>query len=184
MKPSFLQNTIGLLWPPLAPVLSEEELSADGWWWRMTCVLSVIPVAAALHHAVCYYQRCMFQPFSSSYEVTWSVAWEWLKHDPSVPWAILAAILIHRVGRRIRAVKILMAPLFISFAPLSLWVWDIFFLDRPICRMFHDGRLEVWKGFPVRGWHFYVLGVCLYIAFAVYLLLQYYRSRAQASPKA
>lgn len=179
MARSFLKDTVGLFWPPLAPVADDEDLSSNAGWWAATCVLSVIPAAAILHHSVCYCERCMFQPFSTGYEMTWAVVWGWLKQDPSLPWAMIAAFLVHRVGRRLRQVKILVAPVFLSFLPVSVWVWDLFFLGRPICQRFHDGRFELWEGFPIRGWHFYVLGICLYIAFTVYLFLRYYASRAR-----
>ena len=160
----------------MAPVVSDDELATNGAWWVGTCMLDVIPIAAVLHHAVCYPQCCMLQPFSMSYEVTGPVLWRWLTHDPSLPWAIIAAFIVYRVGRRIHGLKILVAPLFLSFLLVSLWVWDLLVLGRPICRGFHDGRYELWEDFPVRGWHFYVFGICIHIAFTVYLLLLYYRS--------
>lgn len=176
MKVFFLKNIVGIFWPPFAPVMSDEDLASNPFWWAATCVLSVSPIAAVLHHALFYYQQCMLNPFSTSYQVTWPVLRDWLKYDPSLPWAIIAAFVIYRVGRRFVRLKILLAPLLISFSLLSLWVWDIFILNRPICRHLHDGRFEIWRGFPLRGRHFYVLGVCLYIAFLIYLVLQYRKS--------
>ena len=179
MKRNFITDTIGLFWPPLAPVTSEENLASNQGWWAVTCALSVIPVTAMLHHGVCYYHQCMFGPFSTGDEFTWPVVWNWLRHDPSLPWAVIAALIAHTMGRRFAAVKIVVAPLFLSFLLVSLWVWDIFFLHWPMARHFHNERFELWQEFPLKGRHFYVLGACLHIAFTVYLLLHYMRSRAE-----
>jgi hypothetical protein len=121
----------------------------------------------------------MLNPFSTSYDVTWPVVWEWIKHDPALPWAVIAAFGVYRLGVRFVHVKVAAAPVFISFLPLSLWVWDIFPLDRPICRYFHDGKFEIWQGYALRGRHFYVFGACVYIAFLIYLVWMCIRSRPQ-----
>jgi len=172
MERSLLATIVGLFWPPYAPVITDEELYSGSAWWGATCVLCVIPATAFLHHGVLYYQRCMLQPFSYGYEVNWQVLWAWAAHDAALPWAMIIAFGVHRLGIRLPSIKLAVAPVFISFLPISLWVWDIFFLNRPICRHLHDGKFVLWEGVPLRGRHFYVLGACVYVAFLVYLLLQ------------
>ncbi|NOZ21194.1 MAG: hypothetical protein GXP25_08895 [Planctomycetes bacterium] len=178
MERSFFSTIIGVFWPPYAPVITDDELYSGSTWWGATCVLNVIPIAAVLHHAVIYYQRCMLQPFSYGYEVNWGVVYRWATHDAALPWAILLAIGVFRLGLRISHIKLAVAPVFISFLPISLWVWDIFFLNRPICRYLHDGKFVLWQGCPLRGRHLYVFGACIYVAFLIYLIQQRAKQRS------
>lgn len=178
MERSVFTTIVGLVWPPYAPVIADEDIYTGSAWWGATCILNVIPVAAAIHYGVIFPGLCMLQPFAYGYEVTWGMIWEWITRDAALPWAVIILFGIHRLGLQVATVKLILAPLFVSFLPASLWVWDIFFLERPLCRYLHDDKFELWQGFPLRGGHFYVLGLCLYLAFLIYLSLQRLRRRA------
>jgi hypothetical protein len=107
----------------------------------------------------------MLNPFGADY--TPHVVWVWLSRDPSLPCAVVIATLVWFIGKRIAAVKILVAPVFSSFLPLSLWIWDIPFTGRFICRHFHDGRLIFPGGIPISARYFYALGLLLYLVFTL-----------------
>ncbi|MEW6355794.1 MAG: hypothetical protein AB1696_05700 [Planctomycetota bacterium] len=180
MERSVFTTIVGLFWPPSAPVIADEDLYTGSAWWGVTCILNAFPVAAVLHHGLIYAHQCMLQPFAYGYEVTWSVIWEWVKHDAALPWAVIIAFGVHRLGLRFAVIKLIAAPVFISFLPTTLWVWDIFVLDRPFCRYLHDGKFELWRDFPLRTGHFYVLGICIYVAFLIYLVVQRVKRRSWA----
>src|SRR5437660_975028 len=124
-----------ILWPPSAP-LPHDTNGIDKEWWRIACIVSVIPIAAILHHRIFWKSTCILRPFGGDY--TPSVVHDWLLRDPSLPWAMVLCVLAWSVGRRFSVIKLLVAPLFLSFLPLSIWLWDIPFSGRYICRHFHD----------------------------------------------
>jgi hypothetical protein len=122
-----------------------------------------MPVTAVFHHGVFYQFNCMLQGFGHDY--TPGVTATWLVGDPSLACALVAMVTMYWIGRRRPGVQVLMAPIFASFLPLSLWIWDIPFSGRFIHRHFHDGRVLVAAGWPLTARYFYVLGLVLYLSF-------------------
>lgn len=136
--------------------------------WLILCSLLVIPFSAIFHHAIFYRPTCMLNPFGKAYYLT-SVLYAWLSRDPSLPWAIVAAVIVYHSGKRYPIIKLFAAPIFISFLPLSLWIWDIPFTSRFICAHFHDERLLI-LGHPMKTRHLYFFGVIIYAAFSIKIL--------------
>ena len=129
--------------------------------WALICCLNFFPLAAALHNAVFYRPTCMLNPFGHDY-ASLSVLATWLARDPSVPWAVVGSMLIYWAGLGLPILRMLAAPIFIAFLPLTIWIWDIPFTSRVICASFHDGRLALF-GVPIMSRHFYLLGLVTYV---------------------
>lgn len=138
--------------PTESPMVSATAYS----WWRTISLLAVIPYAAVLHWAIFHHPTCMLNNFGHRYTLANIAAW--LYRDPSLPWAIFAAILTFQLGLRFSLVRALVAPGFAAFAAFSLWIWDIPFTDHLICRIFHDGRFEIAAGVSLRTLH--ILSFC------------------------
>lgn len=156
-----------ILWPPLAP-LGHDSGRSGREWWRAVCIASVIPIAAILHNRVFWTSTCMLNPFGADY--TPSVVHDWLLRDPSLPWAIVLCVLAWSVGRIYPSIKLLVAPIFASFLPLSVWLWDIPFTGRYICHHFHDNRVQFAPGMPLSSKDFYALGALLYLLFFLVII--------------
>jgi hypothetical protein len=148
-------------WPPITRH-SRDVPGTEQAYWILCCLFATIPLTAALHHALFYPHTCILDRFGADY--TAPVLQAWLLRDPSLPWALAAAAVAHGAGRKSGMVRLLVAPVFISFVPLSLWVWDIPFTGRTICRHFHNGKLVLW-GVPVTRRYFYAAGIATYLAF-------------------
>ena len=136
--------------------------------WGALCVFLVIPFGAMLHNALFYYPTCMLKPFGEDYYIG-SVFFKWLSRDPSLPWAIVVALCVYHFGKRYQKIKIFAAPIFISFLPLSLWIWDIPFTGRFICDYFHDSKVLLFGDYPLKSRYFYIIGIITYISFLVHL---------------
>jgi hypothetical protein len=156
-----------IFWPPIAPVgLAASKESRL--YWIILCSLSVIPLTAILHHALFYSHTCILDPFGPEY--TPAVVHKWLSRDPSLPWSICIMAFAFYIGSHYPWFKILVSPAFVSFLPLSLWVWDIPYTERYICRHFHGGRLKIFGDIPLTRRYFYIFGLLVYLVFVIYLL--------------
>jgi len=124
-----------------------------------------IPYAAILHHALFFPRNCILNKFGRDYDLD-SVALL-LQRNPAFPWAIVAVLLTYRLGlhaRLGRFARLAAVPFFVGFLPLSVWVWDIPFLGQPICRSWHDGRLQLPIIGPMRSLYLYAFGVVVALA--------------------
>lgn len=169
-----LEVFIQLIWPPKAPV-TYQDIGKEKRWWVMLCILNIIPFTAIFHHFLFYRPSCMLNAFGADYTIP--VVLEWLSRDPSLPWAIILTIVIYHIGNIYYWLRILFAPVFLSFLPLSIWIWDIPFTNRYICSHFHDHRVMILPGLSLSTKHFYLLGILLYIIFILYLLLKRRKTR-------
>jgi hypothetical protein len=68
-------------------------------------------------------------------------------------------------------------PVPFAFAPLSIWIWDIPFTERIVCKIFHDGRFSV-LGYTLRTTTWYIAGT---IAYAGLVFTSYARRRERPS---
>ena len=143
--------------------------------WAAQCVALFFPVTAILHHAVFFPRTCMLNP-TGALEYAPTVVGRMLTHDASWALGMVAAVGVWLLGRRVPTIQRLVPPFLIGFIPLTLWIWDIPFADRPICTGGHDGRLVV----PVIGHvgtrHVYAL--CIFI-FALLMLPRVARLRVR-----
>jgi hypothetical protein len=157
----------GLVWPPVAPIV--DAAPGQRAWWATLSLLLVIPFTAVFHHAVFFRPTCMLNSFKprgqQATDYTLEALRLWLSADPSLYLAVVAAVLVWFVGRRQKPVRLLASPFFISFLPLSLWIWDIPGSGRLICRLCHDGRI-VLPAFEhvVRSRDLYLVGIVAYAA--------------------
>jgi hypothetical protein len=124
------------------------------------CVLAIIPLTAIAHHAVFYPTTCMLNPFGPDYSP--AVLSRWLTRDPSLLFAILLFLGIHRAGNLYPSLRHLVPAFVIAFLPLSLWIWDIPFTGRYICAHFHDFHVMLTDDVSLRSRHFYLLGALLF----------------------
>ncbi len=176
---SALQVLAQVVWPPIARLHhhSNGTHSSDRWW-LATCIATAVPVTAALHHLLFYRPSCMLNPFGPDY--TLPIVWTWLSRDPSLPWAIISLITTYAIGKKRPWIKVFIAPIFLSFLPLSLWIWDVPFSGRMICANFHEGRVMISKGLVLRTKHFYAIGIVLYLVLIAYAI----RNKRQSANKA
>lgn len=161
-----------VLWPPIAPTKGPADSSST--WWIAICIATVIPTVAVLHHLIFYRPTCLLNPFGPDYYLPVIAAW--LSRDPSLPWAIVAMVCTYFIGNTIFWVRVLVAPVFLSFLPLSIWIWDIPFSGRFICTHFHDGRVVLAQGFHLTTRYFYALGLVLYLGFIAYNIFRRIKS--------
>lgn len=112
----------------------------------------------------------MLNNFGPDY--TLPVTATWLYRDPSLPWAMIVMVTTYVIGNRVSGIKHLVAPIFLSFLPLSIWLWDIPFSGRIICANFHGGQVSIAEGLTLSTKHFYALGATLYFVFTAYLFLR------------
>jgi hypothetical protein len=159
-----------LLWPPASPVGSEIDTGLHGVYWIVLSVSLVVPFAAILHNTVFDKHSCMLGALGKDY--TPSVVSTWLRRDPSLPWAIAAAMAVYLCGTHYPSTRLFAASIFVSFLPLSVWIWDIPFTKRAICEYFHDDKFMILDAFPLKSRHFYALGVILYASFTIALYLK------------
>src|SRR5688572_13472762 len=109
----WLRAVVGVLWPPAAP--ADRRDRAGRLWWALCCAANVIPLTAALHHAVFFRPSCILNP--SDYggnDYTWPVIRGWLAHDPSLPAAVGLTVVAFLIGTKLRWVRLLGAPFFLS----------------------------------------------------------------------
>lgn len=145
-----------VLYPVLVPWLAPRETPLTSRpalrWWRAICLLSILPVAAAFHNVVLPASRstCMLNPL---HVPDWSldVISRWLSQDPSLPLAMATMAIVYRVGLHVGLMRALVAPGFVCSLMYSLWVWDIPFTGRGICRTIHDNRVMLWEGQPLNS---------------------------------
>jgi len=152
----------GILWPPQAPLAGADDTSHA--FWRVACVTAVVPLVAALHHLFFQAPTCMLNNFGADY--TLGVVAGWLRRDPSLAWGALLGVVAYRLGRERLWFRVLVTPAFVSFILFSLWIWDVPFTGRIVCRSFHDSRLVI-GGVTVRTVHLYLVGAVPYVAFVL-----------------
>jgi hypothetical protein len=162
-----------IFWPPLVQTGS-SGLETEKQTWKIACALSVLPIVATLHHTLFYPHTCILDPFGPDYIP--SVIYDWLSRDPSLPWSICIMALAYGIGNRYLGFRILIYPVFVSFLPLSLWVWDIPFTNRTICRHFHGGKL-IFNGISITRRYFYLFGFLMWLSFILYLFKRYQSTR-------
>lgn len=139
---------------------ASRAVSSGGRRWKVWCGLLVVPATAILHHALLVRGTCMLNRFGPDYDLHTMA--RWLSRDPSLPMAILGAIVVFHLGERIAALRPLVTTFVVAFIPLALWIWDIPGTGRIICAHLHDNRFLLATGVPLKGRHLYVLGGVLH----------------------
>jgi hypothetical protein len=102
---------------------------------------SFFPLTAVFHHAVFYQPTCMLNNFGDDY--TAAVVMAWLSLDPSPYVALLGALVVFVLAMRYPASRLAIVAFLVATIPLTLWIWDIPFTGRIICRWGHDGRSAI-----------------------------------------
>jgi hypothetical protein len=153
--------------------MNPSDLLFDTWVWRAWCVAVIFPIIAVLHHALFYRSSCMINPFGPDYTAPAMRAW--LLRDPSVPWGMLAGIVLYLFGLAPHGafVQLVVPSLVIGFAPLTVWIWDIPGSGRWICRRCHDDLIHVRPIGPLRTKHIYVLSAAMFVVTLVISLVRY-----------
>ena len=160
---SFGEHLAAVLWPlGKAP---PERLSS----WRTACVLLTIPLTGAVHHLF-QEHRCILNLNGSDYNLP--ALRQLFLHDPSLPWAIVTMIVVYHLGKGAAWLRRAAVPAFTAFIPLSIWLWDIPFTGRLICRTFHDRRFHLAPGVPLGTRWIYCLCFLIYGVFQAILLLR------------
>jgi hypothetical protein len=131
--------------------------------WLAQSLALFIPFAAILHNTIFFRPTCMLKPFGLEYDAE-TVA-KLVRQDPSVALAAVAAVCVCVAGLKLPwpIVRAWVPGFLIGFAPLSLWIWDVPFAGRPVCRLWHDERLVLPLLGPVHSRHLYILGLALFV---------------------
>lgn len=161
---SVLRLVKQIVWPPAAPVNDSDGASQR--WWAVTCALNIFLLTAVFHDRIFWAHNCMLIPFGPDY--TPAVIRKWLMRDPSLPWALIGSFGIYLLGKKYLWVRVVMAPVFISFLPVTLWIWDIPFTNRIICTKLHDARSIALVGIYLRTRHAFAVTLALYLPFMAY----------------
>jgi hypothetical protein len=99
---------------------------------------SFFPLTAVFHHAVFYQPTCILNNFGADY--TPAVVMLWLSLDPSPYVALVGALVVFLLAMRYPVLRLAIVASLIATIPLTLWIWDIPFTGRIVCRLGHDGR--------------------------------------------
>jgi hypothetical protein len=150
--------------------------------WIAVCIFLILPVTAVLHQRVFFPGMCMLNRIGSDYSV--DVIARWLTRDPSLPLAVVTAIATYMAGLRWPMIRQAVWPFVVSFMPLAIWIWDVPFTGRAICRAYHDGRLQLDDGHVVSSAWFYVGGAILYLMIVGSLLVRRKRRQQIFQPSA
>jgi hypothetical protein len=126
----------------------------------MACLALIVPLTAILHQTIFFPKMCMLNKIGPDY--TPDVIAKWLSMDPSLALAVLLAWIYYRLSSRYRSLRTFLIPFLIAFAPLTLWIWDIPFSGRAICRAFHDKQIVLPGGGYLRNRHLYILTAILF----------------------
>jgi hypothetical protein len=129
--------------------------------WLVLALLLTVPFTAIVHHLFFFHQQCILNPFGPRYD--WPTVMAWLRGDPSPYIGLVLAAAVYIAGRAVPAVQPIALALLGATIPLSLWIWDLPFGDRPICALAHDGRSVI------RGRHLYGVTVVLWPLIAWHL---------------
>jgi hypothetical protein len=124
-------------------------------------LLATIPLTAIFHHAIFYRPTCMLNCFGQDYHI--GVVLSWLRNDPSLPLALLAAIVVWVAGLYLSQIRPWVFAFFLAFLPLSIWIWDIPFTGRLVCYTFHDGKTLI------HSRHLYIFGIAAWFPIAILL---------------
>ena len=150
----------------------KETKQAEHWW--VWCALLIFPLTAIAHHAIFYPHDCMLSLFGPDY-YDWPTLKAWLSRDPSLPWAIGCSIMIYYCGKKNLTLRVLAKSFFFSFIPLAIWIWDIPFTGRFICKHCHDSKLVIY-GTIISSRYFYMFGAALGVVLSGILLQVQHRS--------
>lgn len=134
-------------------------------YWRLTCTALVFFLTAFFHHAIFYRQTCMLNLFGPDYYP--SIVARWLSQDPSFWLACFCALVVCRAGRQYRWLRGWILPLPYVFFPLTVYIWDIPFSGRFICRTFHDHKFTLMNGITLDTLHLYAAGGIAYVLWVV-----------------
>jgi hypothetical protein len=124
---------------------SSERLYQTSWIYRKPRLASTLlalgsffPLTAVLHHAVFYQPTCILNNFGPDYTAT--VLMSWLSLDPSPYVALVGALVAFVLAMHYPVLRLAIVAFLIATIPLTVWIWDIPFTGRIICRLGHDGR--------------------------------------------
>jgi len=110
--------------------------------WLFVSLASILPLTAVLHHAVFCPYTCILQPLTTT-DYSSPVMIRWLRSDPAPTIALVIASGMFIIGRLSERVHLPVVALLVVTAPLTLWIWDVPFTSRVVCRFLHDGRAGV-----------------------------------------
>jgi hypothetical protein len=123
--------------------------------WLLTSVLAFFPITAILHNAVFFKPTCMLNSLGNEY--TPDVMKLWLTRDPSPYLGAALTVALYFAGEYLPRIQLPTLAFLLATIPLTLWVWDIPFTKRKLCRVLHDGRS------PLRSRHVYLAVAALFV---------------------
>jgi hypothetical protein len=131
--------------------------------WIAQSLALFFPFTAMLHHAIFFRPTCMLNPVGLEYDGP--TIGRMLTRDPSIWIAFAAAVSVCLIGLRFRSAAFRgWVPAFlIAFLPLTLWIWDIPLMNRPICRWGHDGHIVLPLIGPFHTRYLYMFGTLVFV---------------------
>jgi hypothetical protein len=134
---------------------------------------SFFPLTAVFHHAVFHRPTCILNNFGADY--TPDVIMAWLSLDPSPYVALVCSLVVFILATHYPILRLAIVASLVATIPLTVWIWDIPFTGRILCRLGHDGR------WPVNSLDLYLFAA---IAFAPIWYWLWKNSTAGAAPTA
>ena len=159
---------------------SSERIHRTSWIYRKPRLASALlafgsffPLTAVLLHAVFFKPTCILNNFGSEY--TPDVVMTWLSLDPSPYVALAGSLVVFILATYYPILRLAIVASLIATIPLTVWIWDIPFTGRIICRLGHDGR------WPVNSLDLYLFAA---ISFAPIWYWLWKNSTAESAPTA
>ena len=143
--------------------------------WRLVCIAAFLPLMTIWHHAVFFRPQCILNP-QRAVDYTFESITHLLTTNPAIYVAGFMCIACYYLGNRLMQYRYLLVLFCIAFAPLALWIVDIPFTERWICRTLHDDQIMLFADTPLRSRYFYLLGATLFTG-----LFFRYRGRMHSS---
>jgi hypothetical protein len=127
---------------------SRDRMHQPSWIYRnprpasaLLALGSFFPLTAIFHHAVFYRPTCILNNFGPEY--TLAVVTAWLSSDPSPYVALIGGLAVFALALYYPALRLAVLAFLIATIPLTIWIWDIPFTERIVCRLGHDGRTMI-----------------------------------------
>ena len=129
--------------------------------WRLVCLVAFFPFLTIWHHAVFHHSQCILNP-QRALDYSFESISHLLTTNPAIYAAGTMCLMCYYLGNRLSRYRYLLVFFCIAFAPLTIWIVDIPFTGRFICRTLHDDRFMLFADTPLRSRYFYLLGATLF----------------------
>ena len=144
--------------------------------WLVACFFCIFPFTALLHNIIFYSHTCILD-ITGQNDYSLLAIWKWSSIDPSLPIAIILVFVIYCIGKDYNHLQLFIYPIPVAFLLYTLYIWDIPFTGRIICRKFHDGHFLLFTGTPLK------VRYLLFFSLLLYFVIEYFMLSKKISKK-